>query len=92
MTTDAGDSEGHLELYCCSCGMAIRKIETGARFDGTGADFINRHFGEVTLVFCADCWNKIDGFIQAGYAAALSKRREVEPSFQPEKRRDRHSR
>lgn len=77
------------ENKCSVCGLALYSHEIGAAIlDAALMDFDNRSWGEISLVVCSGCWGKINGNIHEGYDKALSRRREIDPAFTPEKKKN----
>jgi len=77
------------ENKCSICGMALYNHEIGAAIlDANLVDFSSYSWGGVDLVVCRDCWRKINGNINAPYDKALSRRREIDPAFTPERKKN----
>jgi len=65
------------ETYCSLCGHLLTKREIAARVDGSLIDFENRDDGEITLVFCSECWSKTNAVLEGGIARARKQWREL---------------
>jgi imidazole glycerol phosphate synthase subunit HisF len=77
------------ENKCSVCGMALYNHEIGAAIlDAALIEFDSRSWGEVSLVVCSDCWSKINGNIHENYDVALKRRREIDPTFTPERKKN----
>lgn len=70
--TDADD-----ETFCSGCGHLLVWREVACRVDGEYIDFEGRKAGEISLVFCSECWSKIDAIHEGGVARARKQWREL---------------
>lgn len=74
---------------CSVCGMALYNHEIGAAIiDADLVDFSSYSWGGIDLVLCRGCWSKINGNINEPYDKALKRRREIDPTFTPEKKKN----
>ena len=75
------------ENSCSVCGLALYIHEIGAAIiDGNLLEFDARNWGTIDLVICSDCYKKINKNINQTYGKALERRREIDPTFTPEKK------
>lgn len=77
------------ENKCSICGMALYNHEIGAAIlDADLIDFPAYSWGGIDLVVCRGCWEKINKNINEPYDKALSRRREIDPTFTPERKKN----
>ena len=69
------EKQTEFECFCQICGIALYDSEVAGEIQGDYIDYLNRHTGEASIVFCHECWvNVLDKF-NGGIEEAVRRRR-----------------
>jgi len=69
---------GNLKIKCCDCGFAIYKAEVAGEVYGSFIDYNTKDRGQIALLYCGECWDKIKTNADAPIRTSIAKRRALE--------------
>ena len=67
-----------LSNKCCDCGIALYKEEIAYEVTGTYIDYIEHCPGQITILLCSGCRERILHNLHADQGDAILKRKELE--------------
>jgi hypothetical protein len=67
-----------LDHKCCDCGIAIRSEEIAYEIHGGYIDYIKHEPGQITILLCSGCRERLLQNIHADQGDAILKRKELE--------------
>lgn len=65
---------GEYVAVCVMCGHALSKYEIGGEIRGSYSDYIEHVPGEISVVYCIECWQKTKEIIANGLDQGIKVR------------------
>ena len=69
---------GNLRIKCGDCGFAIYKVEIAGEVYGSFIDYNTKDRGQISILFCGECWDKVKNHAAANIRSGIAKRRALE--------------